>query len=161
MSREEAIEQLNDLIKDIQMAMLVTIDDGMMRARPMATQRTPFDGTLWFMTSTSTHKVEEIRADNRVNVSYANPSKNSYVSVSGRAEVVTDRAMIEEQWNPIYKAWFPDGLDDPTICLLKITVERAEFWDSSSSTFVQVAGFIKALTTGKRADGGDHEQLQL
>ena len=161
MTREEAIEKLHGLIKDVKIAMLTTLDGGVMRARPMATQQAKFDGTLWFMTSSRTHKVDEVRADNRVNVSYSDPSHNTYVSVSGRADVVTDRAKIEELWNPIYKAWFPDGLDDPTICLLKVHVDQAEYWDSSSSTLVQVVGFVKALATGKPADGGDHEQLNL
>jgi general stress protein 26 len=161
MTRDEAVAKLNELIKDVRIAMLTTLDGGHLRARPMATQQTEFDGTLWFMTSTKTHKVDEVRADNRVNVSYSDPDDNTYVSVSGRADVVTDRAKIKELWNPIYKAWFPDGLDDPTICLLEVHVDQAEYWDSSSSTLVQIAGFVKALATGKRADGGENEKLNL
>jgi general stress protein 26 len=161
MSREEAITKLHELIKDIRIAMLVTIDEGQLRARPMATQQTKFDGTLWFMTSSRTHKVEEIRKDNRVNISYSAPDDNTYISVSGHADIVTDRAKIKELWNPIYKAWFPEGLDDPSICLLKVDVSQAEYWDSSSSTIVQVAGFVKAVATGKPADGGENEKLNL
>jgi general stress protein 26 len=66
---------------------------------------------------------------------------------------------MEELWNPILKAWFPKGLDDPNIILLKVSVEAAEYWDSTSSTIVQVAGFIKALVTGARADGGENEKV--
>lgn len=161
MTREQAITKLNELIKDIRVAMLTTLDSDHLRARPMATQRSEFDGTLWFMTSTRTHKIEEIRADNRVNVSYSEPDDNKYVSVSGRAEVVTDRAKIEEFWNPAYKAWFPEGLDDPTICLMKVDVEQAEYWDSSSSAVVHLFGFVKALATGKRAKGGENEKIDL
>jgi len=158
-TREEAIEKLRSLIKDIQTAMLTTIDDGVLRSRPMQTQQTEFDGDLWFFTSSETHKTEEIEKDNRVNLAYASPNDNSYVSVSGRAELVKDRAKMEELWNPILKAWFPKGLDDPNITLLKVSVEAAEYWDSTSSTIVQVAGFIKALVTGTRADGGENEKI--
>lgn len=160
-TREEAIAKLIDLIKDIKFAMLTTIEGEYLRARPMATQETEFDGTLWFLTSSKTHKVEEVRQDNRVNVAYAAPDDNIYVSVSGRAEVVHDRAKIEKLWNPMYKAWFPEGLDDPSICLLRVDVERAEYWDSSSSTLVQMAGFLKALATGKEAKGGENEKIDL
>lgn len=160
-SREESIKKLNDLIKDVQVAMLTTIDWGVLRSRPMQTQEAEFDGTLWFFTSSDTHKADEIAKDPRVNVSYAAPASNTYVSVSGMAEIVEDRAKIEELWNPIYKAWFPKGLDDPTLCLLKATVEQAEYWDASSSTIVQVVGFVKALVTGERADGGDHGKVNL
>ena len=68
---------------------------------------------------------------------------------------------MEELWNPILKAWFPDGLETPDLCLLKVNVEEAEYWDSSSSTLVQIAGFVKAMVTGQQADGGDHGKVNL
>ncbi|MDQ3748511.1 MAG: pyridoxamine 5'-phosphate oxidase family protein [Acidobacteriota bacterium] len=159
--RQESIKKVNDLIKDVQIAMLTTIDWGVLRSRPMQTQEAEFDGTLWFFTSTDMHKTDEIEKDRRVNVSYAAPDLNTYVSVSGMAEIVQDREKIEERWNPIYKTWFPKGLDDPTLVLLKVSVEQAEYWDSSSSTVVQVVGFVKAFVTGERADGGDHGRVNL
>lgn len=159
--RPESIEKLKELLENIDFAMLTTMSGGKLRSRPMSTQKLEFDGDLWFFTSDQTHKVEEIEADNRVNVAYADPDDNTYVSVFGHAEMVKDRAKIEELWNPIYKAWFPDGLDDPTLCLLKVKVEEAEYWDSSNSKIVQLVGFIKALATGQQADGGDHGRINL
>ncbi len=160
-THEEAVKKLGALIKDIKFAMLTSIDGGLLRARPMVTQKTEFDGILWFLTSTKTHKVSEIDQDPRVCIAYSDIDDNNYVSVSGTAQVVQDRAKIEEMWNPLYKAWFPDGLDDPTICLLKVTVEQAEYWDSPSSAVANIAGFVKAVATGKPAKGGEHEQVDL
>lgn len=159
--RQESIEKLKGLIEDIDFGMLTTMDGGKLRSRPMSTQQAEFEGDLWFFTSDKTHKVDEIEADNRVNVSYSKPDDNVYVSVSGTAAMVKDRAKIEELWNPILKAWFPEGLDDPTLCLLKVSVEEAEYWDSSNSTLVQIAGFVKALVTGKAAQGGENEKITL
>lgn len=160
-NRQEAVEKLRDLIKDVGTAMLTTIDGGVLRSRPMATQETEFDGDLWFFTSDKIYKIDEIEKDNRVNVSYASPDVNTYISVSGRAKISKDRAKMEELWSPILKAWFPEGLDDPSIALLKINVEQAEYWDSNSSTFVQIAGFLKAVATGKRADGGENVKIDF
>lgn len=161
-TRAAAIEKLIVLIKDIDFAMLTTVDtDGVLRSRPMSTQKTEFYGDLWFFTSDKTHKTEEIEKDNRVNLSYAKPDDNVYVSVSGTASVVKDRTKMEELWNPILKAWFPDGLDTPGICLLRVNVEQAEYWDSPSSTIVQIAGFVKAMVTGSSADGGENEKINL
>lgn len=160
-TRQESIEKLNELIENIEIAMLTTIDGGVLRSRPMRTMEAEFDGDLWFFTSSETHKDDEIKKDNRVNVSYAAPDKNTYVSVSGRAEIVRNREKIEEFWNPLFKAWFPEGLDDPSLILLKISVEQAEYWDSPSSAFVQIAGFLKAIATGTRADYGENEKLDL
>jgi general stress protein 26 len=159
--RQESIQKLHDLIKDIDFAMLTTIDNGVLRSRPMQTQDFEFDGDLWFFTSSNTHKTEEIEKDNRVNVSYASPESNTYVSVSGTAEIVKDQAKIDEYWNDILRAWFPEGKDSPDLVLLKISVEQAEYWDSPSSTIVHIAGFIKALATGERADGGENKKINL
>ena len=159
--RREAIAKLKELLEGIDFCMLTTIDGGQLRSRPMSTQEMDESGNLWFFTSDRTHKVEEIERDNRVNAAYSKPDDNVYVSVSGRAAVVKDRRKIEELWNPILKAWFPDGLDDPTLCLLKVSVEEAEYWDSPNSTLVQIAGFVKALVTGQRADGGENKKLNL
>jgi len=160
-SRQESIEKLNGLIKDVEIAMLTTLDGGVLRSRPMQTQEADFDGDLWFFTNSDTHKTEEIEKDNRVNAAYSSPTRNTYVSVSGTASLVSDREKIEELWNPILKAWFPKGLDDPTLILLKVSVEQAEYWDSTSSAVVKMVGFVKALVTGEPAGGGDHGKVNL
>ena len=160
-SREESIQKLNELIKDAQVAMLTTNDGGVLRSRPMMTQEFEFDGNLWFFTSSNTHKAEEIERDNRVNLAYAQPENNTYVSVSGRATLVKDQDKIDEYWNDAYKAWFPEGKNQPDLVLLKVEAEQAEYWDSPSSTIVHALGFLKALATGERADGGENEKINL
>ena len=162
MTRAEAIKKLNELIKDIDFAMLTTVeDDGMLRSRPMVTQEAEFDGDLWFFTGASSLKVGEVQHDRHVNVSYADPKNQTYVSISGTAQVVRDRKKIEELWNPAYQAWFPQGLDDPDLALLKVTAQHAEYWDSSSSAVVHAIGLVKAVVTGERAEGGDNQKIDL
>ena len=157
------IEKLRDLIKDIRFAMLTTIDkDGSLKSRPMATQEAKFDGDLLFFTPGASPKVDEVERDERVNVSYASPDDNRYVSVSGTAVLVRDRAKIKELWNPALKAWFPKGLDDPDLALLRVRVEKAEYWEYPSNKMVQLAGFVKAIATGKQADDlGENEKINL
>ena len=159
--KSEAFEKLTELIEGIDFCMLTTLDGGHLRSRPMSTQDFELDGDLWFFTSDQTHKVEEIAQDNRVNVAYSKPDDNRYVSVSGRADVVKDRAKMEEYWSPVHKAWFPDGLDDPHLCLLRVKVEQAEYWDSPSSTLVQLFGFVKAVATGEEIDPGENKKLSF
>jgi general stress protein 26 len=141
--------------------MLTTIANGKLRSRPMSTQEMDENGDLWFFTSDETHKVDEIEADDRVLVAYSAPDDNTYVSVFGHAKVSRDQAKIDELWNPVHKAWFPEGKDDPHLCLLKITIEEVEYWDSPNSKLVELAGFVKALVTGQEADGGDYGKIKL
>jgi general stress protein 26 len=154
------VKKLAKLIKGIQIAMMTTRDDdGTLRARPMQTQSEEFDGTLWFFTQASSHKVHEIDHEHQVNLSYAEPGNNRYVSVSGTATLVRDRAKIDELWTPVLKAWFPKGKDDPDVALLKVDVTKAEYWDSPSSTIVKLVGFTKAVLTGQQYRPGENEKL--
>ena len=159
--RQSSIEKIRELTEGIDFRMLTTIDGDHLRSRPMSTQKFEFDGDLWFFTDDKTHKVEEIERDNRVCVAYSKPDDNVYLSISGQAQVVKDRAKIEELWSPILKAWFPEGLDDPTLCLLKIPVEQAEYWDAPSSKIVQLFGMVKAIATGQEADYGENKKIDL
>jgi general stress protein 26 len=135
--------------------------DGTLRSRPMATQQTESDGDLWFFTRASAAKVQEIQAHLRINVSYASPRENRYVSVSGTAALVRDRKKIEELWDQLYAAWFPQGLADPELALLKIDVEQAEYWDAPTSTMVEIAGFVKAAAADQRHNTGEHVKVSL
>ena len=160
-TRNNSIEKIRKLTEDIDFCMLTTIDAGHMRSRPMSTQQTEFDGDLWFFTDDNTHKIDEIAKDNRVCAAYAKPASDTYVSISGRAEVVRDPAKMEELWSPVLKAWFPDGLEDPHLCLLKVSAEQAEYWDSPSGKLVQLFGFVKAIATGEEADWGENKKVIL
>ncbi len=158
------VETLREQIKDIKIAMLTTVDqDGSLRSRPMGTLDVEhFDGDLWFFTSDAEPKAQEIRRDHQVNISYADTGSNRYVSVSGVASLVHDRAKMEQLWNPIFKAWFPDGLETPDIALLRVKVSKAEYWDYAQAKIIQLIGFVKAVVTGQQADDlGKNEKLTI
>lgn len=147
---EGSIEKLASLLKDIKFTMFTTREgSGRLVSRPMATQSVEFDGELWFFTRKSSSLCAEIWLNPQVNLGYASPSSNRYVSVCGRADQVNDGAKIKELWNPILRAWFPDGLEDPELTLVKVTVDSAQYWDTPSSKVVQLVGFAKAFLTGE------------
>jgi len=159
----EDLTKLREIVKDIDFCMLTTIDEnGDLHSRPMSVNgEIDPDGDLWFFTYGSSHKVVEIEKTPKVNASFANPGDYRFVSISGTAELVRDRAKIEELWKPQFKAWFPNGTDEPDIALLRINVEKAEFWDSPSSKIAQAFNFVSALVTGKQMEGGENKKLEL
>ncbi|HEX8524976.1 MAG TPA: pyridoxamine 5'-phosphate oxidase family protein [Tepidisphaeraceae bacterium] len=161
-SKKDLQAKLWKMIKGIQTAMLTTAcPDGSLRSRPMATQRKEFDGNLWFFTGVSSEKVHEIENDQHVNLAYADPSKDRYVSVSGTGRIVRDRQKMKELWNPIVKAYFPGGLDDPEIALLRVTVNQAEYWDAPGGRMIQLFGIVKAAVTGKPARPGENKKVRM
>ncbi len=162
---DEALKKLGRMIADIQFAMLTTIEpDGSLRSRPMATHQNKspeFDGTLYFFTKGDAPKVDEVKQDQHVSLSYSSPEQSKYVSISGTAMLVRDKAKMEELWDPKYKAWFPKGLDDPEVALLRVAVDKAEYWDTPSSTVAHAIGYVKALATGKPYHPGEHEKVTV
>ena len=160
-SQDDAKQKLWTMMKDIRFAMLTTEDAAHLRARPMAASQDGFDGTLWFFTRASSHKVAEVGADHRVGVTYADPSGQNYVSLSGQAVLVQDKASIEAHWSEATRVWFPKGKEDPDIALLKVTVETAEYWDAPNSAMVHAYGYVKAVVTGEPPHPGENRKLSF
>ena len=161
--REDNLQKLREMVKDIDFCMLATVDEhGDLHSRPMSVNGDiDPDGDLWFFTNASSHKVDEISRSPKVNVSFADPDNQNYVSISGKAQLVRDRNKIEELWKPEFKMWFPEGKDDPQIALLRVNLEKAEYWDSPSSTIGFVLNFVSSLVTGKEADHGENKKITL
>ena len=156
LSGDEGKKKIGELIKDVRICMLTTAGpDGSFDSRPMATQETEFDGTVWFLTRQESGKVQEIANDAHVSLIYSNLSNHSYVSAKGRAQVSQDKAKIHELWNPMFKAWFPEGEDDPSVAVLKVEIEEAQYWEASSSKLVFGLKYLARAVTGGKVDVGE------
>lgn len=156
------IEKIGELIKDIDFTMMTTIDEeGELQSRPMSTQKAEFDGTVYFFTFDDTDKVRHIRKNPRVNLAYSAPDQQTYISLKGTAEESKDRQKMEELWSPELKAWFPEGLETPGITLIKVYVESAEYWDSSSSMIAHAIGMVKAAVTGESYEMGENKTVEI
>lgn len=140
----EAVETIRDLIKGIDIAMLTTVTDEGLVARPMKTQEVEFDGDLWFLTKTDTDKYGQLQLHPEVNVSYVG---RSYVSVRGRAELVYDREKIKQFWNPAYASFLHTTSDDPELVLIKVRAEAAEYWETGN--VVKMVKRMFSQITGK------------
>ena len=156
------VAELKSKIKAIRFAMFTTIDaDGKLVSVPMTNQEMDAEGNLWFFTSSQIDLWENIAAHPEVNLSFSEPEDNVYVSISGRAERVVDRAKIKDMWNPAVQAWFPAGRDDPHAMLVRVVSDSAEYWDSNASAMVQLYKMAKAVLTGTTPDGGEHGKVNL
>ena len=159
--RDDAADKLWTLIKDIDVAMLTTDDQGLLRSRPMATVKRDFEGELWFFTRMSTHNPREIGGGERVSLSYAEPLRQTYVSVSGRARLVRDKDKADEMWTPDLRRWFPNGTEDEDIALLCVSVDEAEYWDTMSAAMMLAYGLAKTVTTSRETELGESEKLSF
>lgn len=159
--RTEALSKINGLIKDIRFAMLTTAaPDGSLHSRPMATQKTDFDGDVWFLTRNDTAKVIDIEQDAHVSLTYAD-GKQTFVALTGRAQVSRDQTKIDELWNSLYMAWFPQGKEDPEIRVLRVAIDFAEYWDAPSNAMVRNFQILMAAVTAGSTSVGKNEAVNL
>lgn len=158
-----AFQKLREMIKDMDFCMMTTVDENNdLHSRPMSLNgEVDQEGNLWFFTSANSHKVSEVSRTPKCNVSFANPDDHRYVSITGRAELVREKSKIEELWKPEFRAWFPKGTDEPDIALLRLGIEKAEYWDSPSSTVANVVSFVAAIIKGERANPGENKKIDL
>ena len=158
-------QTLWDLIKDIKFGMLTHRHaNGELHSHPLTTQNKSDDegANLYFFISRKSELGQRIPQDGNVNVSYADPGDDSYVSVSGTATIVEDQAKKEALFTSMAKAWFPGGATDPDLALLKVAIGHAEYWDVTDSKMVQLAKMAKAAITGEPPKNlGEHKELSV
>jgi general stress protein 26 len=156
-------ERLYDLLKAFDTAFLVTArSGGMFHARPMAVAELQHGGDMYFSTTADSPKIAEIQTNPTVLVTFQ--SNTQFAVITGKAEVVRDRDEINRLWKEAWRVWFPAGKDDPSLCLLKIAADEAEYWDNSGAQGLKyVFEGVKALVEGRRpaTDENQHAKVDL
>jgi general stress protein 26 len=159
-ARQQAVNTLAEMIQDVHVVMLTTVlADGSLRSRPMVRAGAEFHGDLWFFTDMGAAKVDDVTGNPHVNVSYANPVERRYISISGEAKIVNDRKNIDLLWNEGFRQWLPRGTEDPQLCLLRVNVQYAEYWDPPRGVMSHVSGFMQGMLTGGRFPADVHETI--
>lgn len=158
----EAIEKFRDLVKDVSICMFTTIDENHdLSSRPMFTSKVDDEGNVWFFTNEFSEKINEVSKDNLVHLIYSHPVKNIYVDVTGTCSLIIDKKKMEELWDPTLKNWFPQELEDPKICLVKVATETAHFWNHSSSKMGLLFGMIRSIAKGDKYKETEKGKLDL
>jgi general stress protein 26 len=157
--QDEQLETVRSIVKDVRTCMFTTTDaDGALHAAPMTTQDTEFDGDAWFIAGADSETVRNLTARPQVNVAYAGAT--AWVSLSGTAAVVNDRAKKKDLWNTFTEAWFPDGEDDPKVVTVKVSGQSAQYWDSPGRLAMTMS-MVKARVTGNTPDAGESDTVDL
>lgn len=152
-------EKFIEILKKFDTGVLITHGEQTpFHARPMAIADVDDNGDVWFVTGQDSPKVHEILDDSRVEV-VCQSGFSSCATLSGHATVTQDRAKIHELWKPSYKAWFPNGKDDPNIALVHVRGESAEYWDNSGiNSLKYLYQNLKAVLTHSTPEVNDDSQ---
>ena len=153
------------LIKDIKFGMLTHRHaNGVMHSMPLTTQNNADDegNELFFFISRKGDLAQSMSQDASVNISYADPGEDTYVSVSGQGSIFEDQAKKEELFSVFAKAWFPGGATDPDLALLKVKIGHVEYWDTKASKMVQLVKMVTAAITGNLPQNmSEHKEFSL
>jgi len=153
------LDTIRTILKSSNVATVTTRSGDALRSRPLAiVSEDDFDGTLWFFTQHPSPKTNDIAEHPEVNVAVSD--NKGHLSLSGTASVDRDPARIDRYWNPWAEAWF-DGRDDPTIALLRVDVDTAEYWSIDKPAVARAFEVVKGLVTKQQPDVGENKTVSL
>ena len=154
MSRQDHIDKIQEVVKDVKFAMMSTTNKkGDIHAWPMTTSETSIGAKeIWFIGDKTSDVVKDIQDDARIGLTYASPDAKNYVSISGDAELVNDQDKLDELWSPVYNAFFAHGKEDENLQLIKVVPHGAECWISGNSLVNMFKMATAAVQDGKTAE---------
>jgi general stress protein 26 len=161
MTASDLRETFLNVIKSFDVAMLAT-KGGSLHARPMAVAEVTNEGVVVFVSSLESAKIYEIENDPRGFVTFQGSAR--YVSAIGGIHIDRNRAEIKRLWHENWRVWFPQGMDDPTICLLRFEIYQGEYWDMAGAKGVKyLFETAKAYFSGKTpvTDPAQHAMVEL
>ena len=155
-SDPEAVQKAHQVMSSMDIAMLTTVDsssgEGRLTSRPLSTQVHEEDGDVLFLVRSSSAVASDVRANPHVNVAYS--SMKAWVSLSGSATVIEDRALVEQLWSKGADAFMEGGPENPDNVVLKVNGDTVTYWggDSLVGTVVDT---VKMVTgKGDQQDAG-------
>ncbi|MGO3527903.1 pyridoxamine 5'-phosphate oxidase family protein [Glutamicibacter arilaitensis] len=155
----EETSKVIGIIKDLRIAMVSTHSAGKLASRPLTLIEANEQGELWFFSTADSEIVHEIRAQGLVNAAFS--GSKAWVSVSGQAQVVQDVAKKKELWNTAVETFASEGPESAQTVLLRIDADSAEYWENPGGAASLVAGWVKQKLTGKPAEPGDSNTVEL
>src|SRR5687768_2836553 len=154
----DALGKLRELLADCPIATMVTVEpNGAITARPIGVvgDHAAFDGCLWFITDRRSRKGQAINSGATTFLMFEDNGNGAYLRLTGRASVIEDRGRLEELYTPVQRTWFPQGLKDPHITLVRFDADQGEFWDQHNGMLRLLAAFTKAIVTGSPGSSGN------
>jgi general stress protein 26 len=158
---EDDLDRVWEIMEDISVCLVTTHAGGRMRSRPMHAIPDRDENVIYFITDTRGAKDDEIAAAPDVCLAFADIGDNTYLSITGSAEMVRDPDKAEELWSAEAQAWWPRGPRDPAVRVLRVIPEQAEYWDTRGNSITVALKLVAARVTGKQPDIGTNRKVDV
>ncbi len=157
----EAVKLLKEIVDHQGACLMITRpQEDPPTSRPMGVAEVDEQGNFWFITLLHSDKCDHVAGDPRVHLHFMNPKAQEYLSVYGRAQIVDDRERVKKLFNPLAKAWVPEGSDNPDLRLLKVSPDECAYWDTKDGTVVAAVKILVAAMGVNTNDGGVEGKLR-
>ena len=132
------------MIQKIDICMLITRSTSAPRARPMSTIAMRDEGAIYLLTEATSSAARDVGADATVLLTYQGNA--DHLSVTGKATVNGDKALVKRLWSPGAEVFWPDGPEASNVVAIKVDPDRADYWDGPNP-IVSSAKFLFGLIT--------------
>ena len=128
--------------------------------RPMVFRGIDDQGCVWHfvdaagvrthprLADTTPHAPIAEAAPHAVGLAWCDPLRGRWVSATGRATLVRDRARMGHLWTTADAAWFPQGLATPELALLRVALIEARYWETDASGFARARWHLRRAFSG-------------
>jgi general stress protein 26 len=140
--------------------MVIRTDAGIL-ARPMRGVIASDANLIWFFTDRTTETALHAERSCSCCLTYADVKTQTFVSLSGELSLVDDRAEIARLWTEGAAVYFPRGIEDRSLVLLRFAPDNASYWDAPSNPVVLAIKFLQAKATGKRPALGVQQAVAM
>lgn len=149
-----AIERIREMVKKSPTCFFCTAvsTSGSSATRPMSVQEVDDDGTLWFLSARDSHKNLELEREPAVRLFFQGGEHSAFLTLTGSAQITTDKARIHALWEPVLKTWFTEGEDDPRITAIAFRPQGGYYWDNKHGRAVAGIKMLVGAAIGKTLD---------
>jgi len=159
---KEAIDKMKEIISDQRICMFATqLTQAPFSVCPMTVQEVSDEGHILFLSDATSDQNQKILADSRVQLMFSKVSESEFMSVYGKATISKNREKIDKIWDPLAKAWFPKGKNDPNLTIIEVFPEDAYYWDTKDGKIVSMLKIVASAMTGEKMDGGIEGHLTV
>lgn len=160
---QEAVGKIKEIVDKAQNCFFCTAvptgESG--AARPMNVRQVDDEGNLWFLSASDSHTNRELALDPSVKLYFQGSEHSDFLHLNGRATISTDRAKIEELWEPVLSTWFTEGVDDPRITVIKVAASDGYYWDTKHGNVVAGVKMLIGAVLRKTLDDSIQGKLTV
>lgn len=159
----EAIEKIKELVQEGQNCFFCTTPstDQSNGARPMNVRQVDDNGNLWFLIANDSFTYQDLTQDPSVELFLQGSKHSDFLHLKGRIIISSDRAKLNDLWEPVITTWFTGGIDDPRIAIIQFQPLEGYYWDTKHGNAIAGIKMVIGAVLKKTLDDSIEGELKF